>query len=141
MKKDMIRSIGTWTGCLIVTLTLLCSVALAQSPAMKASIPFDFYFGEKLVPAGNYVITALPSRNGITLSNSTGTVATLLTMPSASPNTAKSCLIFRRYGNKHFLGEFYWNGYSIGHALPTSKAEAEVRIASIRESETLSASR
>jgi len=141
MKRHSVRLFGTRAALLITLLAAFTSGLFAQSVQMKANIPFDFYIGGKLLPAGAYSVTPLASQNGIQISNSSGMIAMLITTPVANSNPTRSRFVFHRYGTVYFLSELQWEGYFAGHALPESKLEIEARHSSAPETAVLSATR
>ena len=89
-------------GCFLVPM------ARAQGhPSYEASIPFAFYIGDALLPAGTYHITQ-PAQNLLFFRNeravATGYQLVFATRQSGRAPTGQ--LTFTRYGNSHFLQKF-----------------------------------
>ena len=107
---------------------VVCPGLFAQQiVAMHANIPFDFRMGDKLLPAGTYLIQA--SDRALVLREEGGRLmaASLLTIPesqSAPPATGE--LWFHRYGSDYFLASV-WTPYSRdGQSLPKTKQERQL---------------
>lgn len=101
--------------------------AMAQSQALRANIPFDFYVAGTLMPAGTYTIS--PSSWGEAIrvwdknSNSAFVMTTGLTPNHA---TEMNRLVFRRYGTTSFLAKVYWIGFPSGKEIATSAMEQQL---------------
>lgn len=93
-----------------------------QSLQLKANIPFEFYAGEKLMPAGAYRVEHLGSRI-VRLSNSqTYEVSTFFTVAASNPggNSDDTKLVFKVYGDEMFLSEMWW-GNQGSTTLPSAR--------------------
>lgn len=79
------------------------TLAMAQAPALKAHIPFDFAMGDHWMPAGDYVITS-PTSNFIQLRKADGSArAEVVSLRSAEESKGGSKLEFQKYGERYFL--------------------------------------
>ena len=95
---------------------------------MKAQIPFDFQVGGQLIPAGEYIVTAL-SEDDATLRISSGKkmAIALTTAKEAKVNSElRSRLVFHKYGDQYFLVAV-WGTDRTGRELPESKRERSLR--------------
>jgi hypothetical protein len=107
------------------------SVAWAQVPThnLQVAIPFDFYVGGKLLPAGDYQAAPLVN-NVVRLFNpATRETATFTTMSlnRALGEITSAKLVFNNYGDDHFLAEMWWGNGSTGVSpVPTP---LEIRLA------------
>ena len=117
-------------GVVILMATLLLSVgsAQAQSRLLQVTIPFDFYTGDTLLPAGNYQATPVANNIVRLYDPATGVSKLFSTMPlsKASGEIVSSKLIFNKYGENHFLAEMWWGGGSAGIMTAASKHETEL---------------
>lgn len=118
-----------------LALSLLVSLAAipasAQVPGrMRADIPFDFYVGGKLLPAGKYNVERdAAGRNTLRVRRADGDETTFaLTIgvqgKQSQPDTPR--LIFHRYGDQIFLAQV-WESQRAGHTLVESKRERSLR--------------
>jgi hypothetical protein len=94
------------------------SVAWAQTPihSLQVAIPFDFYVGGKLLPAGDYQAAPLVN-NVVRLFNAaTRESATFRTMSlnRTLGEITSAKLVFNNYGDDHFLAEMWWGQGSAG---------------------------
>jgi hypothetical protein len=104
------------------------SALKAQSGVLSATLPFEFYVGDRKMPAGEYTVAPLPSGLGFRLSDATGKHSIFLSTIPVFVNSAdrRNAFVFNRYGDRLFLSEMHWYGYSTGHGLRKSSLEVEV---------------
>jgi len=84
--------------------------ARAQTPEYRANIPFDFYVGNKILPAGDYVIALvdfIESRNVLTIreAKNENSQTVIFSPKSAKEPVESSELAFNRYDKQYFLAE------------------------------------
>jgi hypothetical protein len=100
--------------------TLSCAGLRAQNVELRADVPFDFYAGNTLIPAGEYVVDARgpvvwlrgPGGTPVFASNTNRT-------ESLQPRQER--LVFNRYGNEYFLSAI-WTAFTDGRQLiPTAR--------------------
>jgi hypothetical protein len=112
---------------LVLAAVIGSTSVLAQSDTLRANIPFNFYVGDKLLPAGSYTIT--PAGQGSTLRVSGPNNNSVFVMTSGlKPNKATdlSRLVFHRYGTTNFLASVYWSGSPNGKELVRSSMEQKL---------------
>ena len=116
---------------LLMSTFFLFSVDLAQaqsSSRMRATIPFGFYVGERLMPAGEYELQVL--ENGVARVFNLDTYASVMFNTVRSANPAREFgpaqIIFNRYGEDHFLSEMWWAGHRDGAKPIPSKREHQL---------------
>jgi hypothetical protein len=101
---------------------------LTSPGVVKANIPFSFTVGKKTFSAGKYrvqnsgtervlLITAEHSSQG-------GLINTLDVEAKKGSNQTK--LIFRRYGDQHFLSQIWIKGETSGREIRSSRTEKEL---------------
>jgi len=103
--------------------------AVAQTPAVEATVPFEFTVGGKLLPADAYTITA--SKTGvITIRNADNRFwAETTASKSNQQSGGGSELVFDKYGDKYFLREVLApNVAGLNVDLPKSKLEKTVQV-------------
>lgn len=121
-------------------MTALCTLFFAGSAlavsgvAVKADIPFSFFAGDELFPAGQYVMRVDDPEEPDLLTIEDGQGARhefVLTTPETPTKAGgfldESKLVFNRYGMDHFLAEVEVAGFDEGRALPVSRLERERR--------------
>jgi len=126
MRAKNTRRVFSAIGLGVLILTFQ-STGSAQSTVMQASIPFDFYIADTLMPAGNYTVSPLAGRAVLSFAGRNGHAATVLTLPVWNRNPDTNRLVFNRYGNTYFLSELDWAGYEAAHSFHQSKLELEAR--------------
>jgi hypothetical protein len=109
-----------------------CTGAIAQQPAIKANIPFDFTVGETWMPAGEYTISS-PTREVIQVrSADLAKIATIVSIASSHESGSGSQLVFDKYGDQYFLHRVLCPTVtSLNLDLPPGKAEKQVRSRSL----------
>ena len=106
----------------------MAGTSFAQSNGVRATVPFDFTVGDKLLPAGTYTIKA-QSPHVIVIRNHDKPIAVLTIVNqdvNKSPDGGK--LIFHKYGDQYFLSEILSDWATINVTVPRSKAETRVRL-------------
>lgn len=108
--------------------TLAVGAASAQSTVTaKASIPFDFIIGNKMLPAGDYelVSNVVPGTLVIRSSEQKVGMFTLVHDCNARAEQEKSKLLFNRYGSSYFLSQMWIAGNNTGLELAPGSREKE----------------
>jgi hypothetical protein len=101
---------------------------MAQDHAVRATVPFDFTVGDKLLPSGTYTITS-DSANVIMIRNRDKHVA-ILSLASYESNESRNGgkLVFDKYGDQYFLHEILCQSAEMNMSLPISKQEKRARV-------------
>ena len=106
----------------------LAATGQAQSDGLKANMPFGFYAGDQLMPAGEYEIRAVG--NGVVkLSNyeaNTSVVFFTFGVNRVTANPISPRLVFNRYADDYFLSEMWWAGHRDGAKPIPSKREHQL---------------
>lgn len=105
-------------------LLLAVSAAQAQDVRVKANIPFDFVVGDRVMPAGEYIVApagSLGQAIAIRSDNRTDTTLIFACVSSAPSKSTK--LVFHALAGRHFLSQVWVEGYSQGRQLRMSKSE------------------
>ena len=128
MKKQIAR---TFAAAFALSL-LISTAAHAQTARITVvQVPFDFYAGQRLMPAGRYSVRPI-SQDGAKMllirSEDGRTSAAVQTNTSAdkAPSPGGS-LTFRQYGDRYFLARIFITSASAGREVPASKAEKKLR--------------
>lgn len=102
-------------------------------PKVKATIPFAFFVGNDLVPAGDYIFEMRAANFGaatgscFVLRNDTGKILQLVAAVPGDTARGGACVVFNRYGDKHFLHNVQAAGF--GATVGKSRAEKEISLA------------
>jgi hypothetical protein len=112
----------------VFAFALILSVGrtLAQVPAIRVIVPFNFTAGDKLLPPGTYIIT-LASSGIIALRNRDQHISiesTVVPDNRESENGAE--LVFAKYGNQYFLHEVLCDFAPMNVSLPAARLEKRV---------------
>ena len=111
---------------LTIFAALACTALRAQNVVMRATIPFEFQTGDRLMPAGEYVIQERDAL--VTFKHVDGKAAsTLFTFGASGRGPAQNArLEFNRYGNAYFLAAV-WNSITQdGREVPQTAREKEL---------------
>lgn len=105
---------------------LTCSAIYGQTPNLRANIPFAFYAGKAMLPAGSYTIH--DSNHVLWVSaDPGGKSAMVLTNGAyrvAPADTGQ--LVFHRYGSSYFLSRIWAPGAREGVGLGETRQEKEL---------------
>jgi hypothetical protein len=115
----------------LVVSILAAGPASAKSvDGLRAQIPFDFHVGDRVIPAGDYVVSAMTDDEKTLRIRAAGggESAATLTSPKLAKSGSESAprLVFHRYGDQYFLSAVWGDGET-GRALPESKQERSLR--------------
>lgn len=117
------------TACALLLSLFLLPAAIGQEVLyqLTADVPFDFYLGNKLMPAGNYNFSSAMARSVIAASRTpSGPHAASITYDTGGGAARdRSALIFLRYGDQYFLNQVWRAGSKVGRGLPRSHPERE----------------
>jgi hypothetical protein len=83
---------------------ILMTPAVAQTVAIKATIPFDFTIAKQTLPAGEYTITSQSWVLQLTHVDGPGS-AFVQKYIAAYKNNMTPRLVFHRYGTRNFLSQ------------------------------------
>jgi hypothetical protein len=98
--------------------------ALTSNGAVLAKVPFNFTVGHDQLPSGTYTITRDPW--GQVTMKSVDRRFTVMVTTTFEPDLPKGDkLVFRRYGDRYFLGKVSSSAFSVH--FPESKLEKTVR--------------
>jgi hypothetical protein len=129
MINSMPSRVATSAAFLIVT--CLFSVNLVQAEighSVQITVPFDFYVGDTMLPAGDYQVATFVN-NWVRVGNpARHPFAAIPTIPVGKVlgEIVSPKLIFTQYGQDYFLSEMWWGKSSLGRVAMTSKREAEL---------------
>jgi hypothetical protein len=123
------------TNFAVLALTVLVALAAtsvyAQTFTVRANIPFDFYIGSSVMPAGEYTFDTILG-NGFgriwsaDLHRSVGVLFQPTMLPVGSSKDVAS-LIFHRYENTYFLSEVRDGYVSADCLVPTTTKELTLK--------------
>lgn len=113
---------------LVVILFLLPRLAIGSlfPPAegdICATIPFEFIVGDKVLPAGDYILRVNDESGLVEICEDGVYCESVVTSPveaAYAPNTPE--LAFRKYGNQYFLSQIWLPGHT-GRHLPESSVQ------------------
>ena len=116
----------------LVALSFLVSMATV-APAyaksvdgMKAQVPFDFYVGDRLAPAGEYGVTSLNDDESALRICNGRQGNTVLTNSATEMGEGRPRLVFHKYGDQYFLAAV-WGTDNTGRTLHETKRERQLR--------------
>jgi len=103
--------------------------AVAQAPAVEATVPFEFAVGGKLLPADTYTITS--STSGVIMIRAADSHfwAETTAVQTNQQSSRGGALVFDKYGDKYFLHEVLDpNVAGLNVDVPKSKLEKTVQV-------------
>lgn len=115
----------------LIALALACAAAPCWAQSTIAKIPFDFTVNNLTLPAGEYSIEE--ATEGIQAVRSTEgdfLAAFALAYPTVLNRAGVAQLVFRKYGDKYFLAEF-WSSLK-GEVMAFGKCQKERELVTSR---------
>src|SRR5262245_49271866 len=109
-------------------LTAFVPAASAQSKTFSFVIPFDFYAGAVLMPAGEYTVQQSPFSRATQIYDRKGHVTSILPIVASSHLIGNNRMVFNRYGSMNFLSELQWGHSETGYKVRESELERETRL-------------
>ncbi len=120
------------TATVIVVAALALSVfapaAFAEGRHFNLQIPFDFYAGGLLMPAGSYTVEYDTATRAARIYDRDGHVTTALAQATINHMTGKNRIVFNRYGSLSFLSQMQWAGSDTGWTIRESQLERDARL-------------
>ena len=120
-----IRSIFAIATVLVLVATIGAQSALAQSQSLRANVPFEFYAGGKLHPAGIYTLVQVTPTT-LRLEDARGRAVFISAERESARMNDNNWFVFHQYGDRSFLSGAYWSGYGNSLKVPESRAEQEI---------------
>jgi len=122
MKSRMIAMLSTFT-------LLTAAAALAQDHGwMKATIPFEFHAGGKVLPAGVYNVRYESGMGAMSIRGVNGGLFLRANPHESKKAPERSSLVFNQYNQTYFLSEIKTAGVVLGWQLSKPKVERELAL-------------
>jgi hypothetical protein len=137
--EDAVKKTLVLTFSLIVVIIgSVVGASALPAPAMKANIPFAFYAGDQMLPAGEYLFE-MPNVNHhgatgsiLVVRTPDGSIRhTLLAIAAGSYGNRASQATFNKYGGTYFLSKVRSSEFESD--LPQTRAEKELKAAYPKE--------
>lgn len=111
----------------VLCVMVVASCMIAQTTTLSADIPFQFYVGNKLLPAGHYNVTQMNESAMILHLNDTN-IRRAFTTHSAQRDASdgRPVMVFRVIGSAHFLSQVWKDSGSQGRELPVAKLQIQI---------------
>jgi hypothetical protein len=125
------RFLETVTVFAIAALSLIAVVPAASAQSGKTFnfvIPFEFYAGAALMPAGEYTVAQTPGSRATQIYDRKGHIASILPIVGSSKLIGNNRMVFNRYGTMNFLSEIQWAHSETGYKVRESNLERETRL-------------
>jgi len=107
-------------------LFVLVASAVAQTGAMRVTVPFNFTVGTQTLAAGDYKVSISGSLLQVTRADGPGVAIVSTNLTGGGPNeNASPRLVFHCYGTHRFLSIAWIGEMNQGHELYASSAELE----------------
>ena len=104
---------------------------LAQDHGVRATVPFDFTVGNKVLPSGTYTI-APATEHVIVIRNREKNITVMSTSYGDGKQSKTGKLVFNKYGDQYFLREILCSSADMSVELPASKTEKRARLQEAR---------
>lgn len=112
----------------VMVVGLAVGVASAQFPEpLKFRTPFDFVVGDRLAPAGEYIVRVV-SEHMLSIASADGKVnAFMRSLPLQKTETeTRFRLVFHRYGVHYYISEIWTPGDRTGRIMLQHPSELEL---------------
>lgn len=124
MKRQAFVILTTLSFFVMLTAT---SVYAQSDMRLKVNIPFEFSVREKILPAGEYIVSQIARDTLLIRSVDCSASDMFLTTPTQAGTTPnQSALVFNRYGDQYFLSKVWTAENYIGCELSKPHAEEEL---------------
>lgn len=115
----------------VFLMPLLASAQLSHTVAITTQVPFEFAVGDRVIPAGNYIVQAANSASNTLLIRHADTTLRLFSSTYVgetreAPETDE--LVFHKYGDRYFLSAIRLEGSRVVYEIPESKEEFALRM-------------
>ena len=108
----------------------ISGTSFAQSNGVRATVPFDFTVGDKVLPSGTYTIKPESTNPNVIVIRSHDKAFAALSLvhqdDNKSPNEGK--LLFHKYGGQYFLSEILCEQADMNVEIPPSKSEKRAQL-------------
>jgi len=92
-----------------------------------AEIPFDFQIQDRAMPAGTYTVSRADEHGMLNMRNVATGQATFVNAPADEYGKAgDGKIVFRKYGDRYFLAQVWFEGRSVGQGTSLGKDEKEL---------------
>jgi hypothetical protein len=125
----------------VVTLVVLSGMAAAQlnsGSRLVTQVPFEFVVADRIIPAGECVVqVATMDGRTLMIRNADAKVSLFSTssLTVGKQGASDYALVFKQYGDRHFLSGIKLRDSKITYRLPESKVEAELRVQNVSATE------
>ncbi len=124
--KHATRVLGTLAVVMMTSLTMVTALQAQNHIQLKANIPFDFYVGDKKLPAGNYIVTQ-PGIGALWVIGDHGSTPIFTSRVSNRDKSMEPMLIFNKYTpDQVFLSEVRWLGNPMAAKVQQSELEQDI---------------
>ncbi len=114
----------------VCALTAAAVVQAAGPSVFTANIPFEFTAANKMLPAGQYEISANPYSGHLIIRNPAAGVAVITPVrkeqASSNEKAGNVLLVFHRYGNEYFFSQLLSGADNETYVAPFSPAESRL---------------
>ena len=103
----MTKSVRSFVVLVVIAMALTgLSLAQDETYRVRANIPFDFYAGDQLLPAGVYLVDVSYGTHVAELRNhDTGRAYSLIALPANGAGSGNAVMEFDVAGDKHVLAD------------------------------------
>jgi hypothetical protein len=125
----MIKQVLKMSSILSLVVALaVTAVSANPTNTLKANIPFDFSVGGRTLPAGVYTVTPMSMPNTLRIRRDDNREGVLIQTEGSQTrrDEDRTKLVFRRYGDQHFLAQVWTAEDGTMCELRKSRAEREL---------------
>ena len=119
---------GRFAPALFAAMILAPAASAQNGKTFNMVVPFEFYAGTLLMPAGEYTVEQTPVSRATHIYDRKGHIASILPILGTSKAIGNNRMVFNRYGTMSFLSEIRWANSETGYKVQESKFERETRL-------------
>jgi hypothetical protein len=118
--------VSLWKAASYAISTRLSFLTIRQQTKLAATVPFNFVFGDRAYPAGDYILSTNDGGLKITNAEHDKTELTLSHACESVTPSVDTKLVFHSMEGNYFLRQIWVAGNSRGRELPRSHSEIQL---------------
>jgi hypothetical protein len=99
----------------------------AQRGEVRATIPFDFVVGDKVLPAGSYQLVPESTDFVLIGNRDQHVIVVIRSIPESNRFRDENILVFDKYGDRYFLNGVHCTSLALNVEIPKSNMEKHMQ--------------
>jgi hypothetical protein len=127
-KRNILETVTVLAMAAFVMTVFVPAASAQQGKTFSFVVPFDFYAGTLLMPAGEYTVAQSPFSRATQIYDRKGHATSILPIVGQNRAIGNNRMVFNRYGSMNFLTEIQWAHTETGYKVRESDLERETRL-------------